>query len=185
MRNVTEHPRLLQGQTRFAQEEENGGIPVGGPGTDPVDASAVDESNPSKRCNFKFIKEIRGDIASEDGHQLHGLHKLPLVRNAFGLNWYSQCSGDHDYWDKDFQERKELFLPNRRRNLLYSSEWRDARPTQEGCGMVLLICNYYLKWKTDASGNNGKRAHFQQYIDSSIGMRYRYIKNGTVRGSTR
>jgi hypothetical protein len=127
------------------------------------------------RASFKFFRLGKKNNLPRYGT---GKYSRPLISKLFGLNWWSKCSGNEAFWDLNEAERSAMHSQGHGNNLFFSDMWRDCRPNNGKCDMVLLMCNYYFKFKTDSMGQNGQRAKFSQLMDSDSGTMVQYIKNG-------
>ena len=102
----------------------------------------------------------------------------PLTRNVLGLDWFSACNDKNNFWSLSEERRGEILSTQGKHNLMQSKVWDDCRPKNNNCGMVLLLCSYYLKWKPGSGNARGRRASivYDKYTKT------RYINNGdTVR----
>ena len=148
---------------------------------EPVSRTAVLlDGGISKECTFQFIRETATRQApSRTSYSAY--ESKPVYPGACGVNWYTRCSGDMDYWDKDDEYRRKHGIPgNIRGNLLYGREWYHARPKPDKreCGMILLVANYHLKWIQPAGASTGRRAVLQQGKHPDTKELVYYIKAG-------
>lgn len=100
-------------------------------------------------------------------------NSVPLRKGVVGLDWYSGCNDRARFWEIPKEERPAV-LEKGRHNIMHSKDWEESRPKEESCGMKLLLCSYYLKWKKTPQQVRGKRAQ----IVTDRQTNARYINNG-------
>ena len=161
------------------------GLLYGNQVTQPADSSnptlaevieCEDEASKTTKDVFYFIACM--NRAKRTPYVNGSKSATPLTRNVLGLDWYSACNDKNNFWSATDERRVEILSTQGKHNLMQSKAWDDCRPKNNTCGMVLLLCNYYLKWKPGSGNARGRRAAivFDKYTKS------RYINNGdTVR----
>lgn len=119
---------------------------------------------------FSFIYKMAKAPASR-AQSTH--YSLPLRKDVIGLDWYSGCNDRANFWKLPMEGRTAV-LEKGRHNIMHSRDWEVSRPRDGTCGMKLLLCSYYLKWKKSPNQVRGKRAQ----IITDRQTNARYINNG-------